>query len=280
MDSAFRDLEKVQAKHGHEMDEIVNTTYKELKEASKSGMSMETAAKSWEIIEKAMGQLAELASDSIGDIVDNHPQLKEKVGGSLDQLKGMADSYGPEAKKELDETYRQIKDVIKGGVSFETVNKIKKVIEEKTEKVKQLGDQAWKKGLEQAKPMLDKNPEVKKLVEENADALKQGNVAELFEKVKSAVSSGNVDELKEYASKAADKAKDSGMGKYIEHYAKMIPGGSEILPKLLKLQEVAKNKSGDAEKILKETYTEVMDVLERKTKDVEKLADEAKKESK
>lgn len=270
----------MQAKHGEEMDQIVQTTYKQLKDASKSGMSMETAAKSWEIIESAMGQLAELASDSISDIVDNHPQLKEKVGGSLDQLKGMADSYGPEAKKELDETYQQIKDVVKGGVSFDTVDKIRKVIEEKTEKVKQMGDQAWKKGLEQAKPMLEKNPEIKKLVEENADALKQGNVAELFEKVKSAVSSGNVDDLKEYASKAADKAKNSGMGSSLEHYAKMIPGGSEILPKLLKLQEVAKNKSGDAEKILKETYKEVQQVLEKKTKDLEKLSEDAKKDSK
>ncbi len=43
------------------------------------------------------------------------------------------------------------------------------MINEKTEKVKKLGDQAWKKGLEQAKPYLDKNPQVKKMVEENAE---------------------------------------------------------------------------------------------------------------
>lgn len=280
VDSAFDDLDKVQYKHGHEMDEIANKAYKELKEATKSGMSMQTAAKAWEILEKTMNDIAQLAADSAEDILDNHPKLKESVGGNLDKLKGMADSYGPEAKKELDETYQQIKDVIKGGVSLETANKIKKVIEEKTDKVKQLGDQAWKKGLEQTRPYLDKSPEMKKLVEENADALKQGNIGELFEKVKDAASSGNLDSLKEYAEKAKEKAKNTGVGKSLEQYAKMIPGGSEILPRLQKLQEVAKTKSGDAEKVLGAAYKDVQDLLEKRIKELEGLAEDAKRESK
>lgn len=262
------------------MDEIANKAYKELKEATKSGMSMQTAAKAWEILEKTMNDIAQLAADSAEDILDNHPKLKESVGGNLDKLKGMADSYGPEAKKELDETYQQIKDVIKGGVSLETANKIKKVIEEKTDKVKQLGDQAWKKGLEQTRPYLDKSPEMKKLVEENADALKQGNIGELFEKVKDAASSGNLDSLKEYAEKAKEKAKNTGVGKSLEQYAKMIPGGSEILPRLQKLQEVAKTKSGDAEKVLGAAYKDVQDLLEKRIKELEGLAEDAKRESK
>ncbi len=258
------------------MDDIVNNAYKELKEATKSGLSLETATKTWEVLEKAMKQLGELASDSAGEILDNHPQLKEKVGGNLDQLKTMADSYGPEAKQQLDETYQQIKDVIKGGVSVDTANKIKQVIEEKTEKVKQLGDQAWKKALEQAAPYLDKNPRAKELIEQNADALKQGNIKEVFDKVRDAVTSGKLEGLNDYVKQATEKAKKSGLGQSIEQYAKMIPGGSEILPKLQKLQEVAKNKSGDAEKILKETYKDVQDILEKKIKELEGLAEEAK----
>lgn len=264
------------------MDEIVNNAYKELKEATKSGLSMQTAASAWEVLEKTMKQLAELASDSAADILDNHPQLKEKVGGNLDQLKSMADSYGPDAKKELDETYKQIKDVVKGGFSMDTANKIKKVIEEKTEKIKKMGDEAFKKGLEQAKPMLDKNPKVKELVEENADALKQGNIGELFDKVKEAVSSGNLDSLQQYAKQATEKAKNSGFGQSIEKYAKMIPGGSEIFPQLQKLQETvekAKGKGPEAEKILKEALEEVKKVLEKKVKDLEGVADDVKKES-
>ncbi|KAG4420783.1 hypothetical protein IFR04_006063 [Cadophora malorum] len=280
VDSAFNDLDKVQAKHGDEVDKIVNNAYKELKAATKSGLSMETAVKAWSILEKTMSQLGELAKDSAGEIIDEHPELKEKLGGGLDQLKGMADSYGPEAKKELDQTYQQIKDVVKGGVSVETINKVKKLIEEKTEKVRKMGDEAWKKGLEQAKPYLDKSPEVKKLVEENADALKQGNVSEIFAKVKDAVSSGNIDSLQDYVKQAGEKAKQSGFGKNIEQYAKMIPGGDQILPKLMKLQEVAKTRGDDAEKILKEAFKDVQDVLNKKTDELEKLADSAKKEAK
>jgi hypothetical protein len=192
----------------------------------------------------------------------------------------MADSYGPEAKKELDQTYQQIKDVVKGGISVETINKVKKLIEEKTEKVRKMGDEAWKKGLEQAKPYLDKSPEVKKLVEENADTLKQGNISEIFAKVKDAVSSGNIDSLQDYVKQAGEKVKQSGFGKNIEQYAKMIPGGDQILPKLMKLQEVAKTRGDDAEKILKEAFKDVQDVLNKKTDELEKLADSAKKEAK
>ncbi|PVH85086.1 hypothetical protein DL98DRAFT_64700 [Cadophora sp. DSE1049] len=280
VDSAFNDLDKVQAKHGDEVDKIVNNAYKELKEATKSGLSMETAVKAWSILEKTMSQLGELAKDSAGEIIDEHPELKEKLGGGLDQLKGMADSYGPEAKKELDQTYQQIKDVVKGGISVETINKVKKLIEEKTEKVRKMGDEAWKKGLEQAKPYLDKSPEVKKLVEENADTLKQGNISEIFAKVKDAVSSGNIDSLQDYVKQAGEKVKQSGFGKNIEQYAKMIPGGDQILPKLMKLQEVAKTRGDDAEKILKEAFKDVQDVLNKKTDELEKLADSAKKEAK
>ncbi|PBP19632.1 hypothetical protein BUE80_DR009664 [Diplocarpon rosae] len=280
VDSAFNDLDKVQAKHGDEVDKIVNKSYAELKEATKSGMSMETAVKSWSILEKTMSQLADLASDSAQEILDEHPQLKEKFGGGLDQLKGMADSYGPEAKKELDQTYQQIKDVVKGGMSVDAISKVKKLIEEKTEKVKKMGDEAWKKGLEQAKPLLEKNPQVKELIEKNAESLKQGNFAELFAKVKDAVSSGNLEKLQDYVKQAGEKAKRGGFGKSIEQYAQMIPGGDQILPKLMKLQEVAKTRGDDAEKILKSAYKEVSEVLSKKTDELEKLADGAKKEAK
>ena len=116
------------------------------------------------------------------------------MGGNLDQLKSMADNYGPEVKKQMDETYQQIADVIKGGVSMESINKVRQLIQDKTEQMTNFGDEAWKKGMEQVKPYLDKNPQVKEIVETNTDSLKKGNFGELFEKVKEAVSSGNTEQ--------------------------------------------------------------------------------------
>jgi len=286
VDSAFNDLDKIQAKHGQEVDDIVNKAYKDLKDVSKGGVNMNTASKSWEIIEEAMSELGRLGVDSASEIMDNHPQIKEKVGGSLDQLKGMADSYGPEAKKELEATYQQIKDVLKGGMSFDTIDKIKKVIEEKTEKVKGMGEEAFKKGLEQAKPYLDKNPEIKKVVEENKESLQKGNTGEVMKKISEALYNNNPESLKEYIKQAGEKAKQStgfdfgNIGDNLEQYAKMIPGGEEILPKLKKLQEVAKSRGDDAEKILKGTYKDVQDVLQKRTAEVEKLAEQAAKDAK
>jgi len=261
----------VQQNHQGEVEKIVNETYKELKEATKSGMNVEMATKTWEILQDAVGKLGELAKDSAGEVLDNHPEMKEKFGGSLDQLKNMAESYGPEAKKELDETYSQIKEVVKGG----DLGKVQKLIEEKSEKMKKFGDEAWKKGMEKWKPYLDKKPEVKKVVEENMDSLKGGNLKEVFEQVSKAVEGGNTEDLKKYVKDAGEKAKNSGVGKGIEGYAKMIPGGSEILPKLQKLQEVARTRGDEAEKILKGTYKDIQDVLQRRISEAEKLAEKA-----
>ena len=286
VDSAFKDLETVQEKHSGEVDQIVNETYKELKDATKTGMSVESMSKVWEVLQNAVSKLGQLAGDSASDILDNHPQLKDKVGGSLDQLKGMGDTYGPEAKKEVEETYQQIKDVVKGGFSADTVSRVQQLIQEKTEKVKKLGDEAWKQGMDKWMPYLDKKPEVKKVVEENLDSLKKGNMKEVFEQVRKAVEGGNVDELKKYVKDAGEKAKKSGSGmgqgiqQSIEQYAQMIPGGSEILPKLQKLQEVIRTRGDDAEKILKNTYKDIQDVLEKRISEAEKLAEKAGKESK
>jgi hypothetical protein len=281
VDSAFGDLEKIQEKHGDEVNRIVERTYGELKSASKSGVSMETATKSWEILEKAITELGELASDSASEILDRHPKLKEQVGGNLDKLKEMTNGYGgEEAKKELEQTYAQIKDVIKGGFSADTIAKVKQVIEEKTEKVKKLGDEVWKKGLEQAKPYLDKNPQVKEMVEKNADTLKSGNVKEVFEKVKKAAETGNLEDLKGFVKQAGEKANNSGVGQSLEQYAKMIPGGSEIVPQLVKLKEVAEKRGEQGEGILMGAYEDVKNVLRRRIGEAEKLTEKAKDDAK
>lgn len=280
VDAAFNDLDKVQQKHGDKVDKIVGDAYEELKAVTKNGMNFETAQKTWEVLEKTISQLSELAKDSAFEILDNHPQIKEKVGGNLDQLKSMAESYGPEAKKELDQTYAQIKDIVAGGVGVGTVAQIKKIVDEKVQKMKSLGDEAWKKGLEQATPYLNKNPQLKEILEKNADSLKQGNFSELFEKVKESASSGNTESLEGYVKEVSQKAKDSGLGDNFQEYAKMIPGADKILPKLQQLQEVAKTHGGDAEKILKGAYEDVQEVLKRRVAEAEKLAQKAETDAK
>ena len=280
VDSAFKDLDDIRSKHGDEVDKVVRDAYAELQEVAKNGdISILTAKRAWDIIVKHLGRIGDLAGDSAQQIMDNHPQLKEKVGGNIDKLKEYGDKYGPEAKKEADRTWQQISDIVKTGLSAENVTKIQKVVQEKVDKMKQLGDEAYKKGMEQAKPYLDKNPKVKELVEQNADALKSGNVSELYNKIKSAVESGDTGDLESYVKSAAGKAKESGFGG-LDQYLNKIPGGDQIIPKLSQLQEAAEKHGDEAQKIIKDAVSEISEILKKKGSEAEDLAKKAKEDSK
>lgn len=284
IDSAFNDLDEIHAKHGDEVDAIVKEAYNELKGVShESGMSIASAQKAWEILQKHLNRIAELAVDSAQEIMNNHPALKEKVGGNLEHLKQLGDNYGPEAKKQVEQTWEEIRNILKNGANFQSVSKIQALVQDKTKKLQELGQQAWEKGMEQAKPYLEKSPKVKQLVEENKDALRQGNAMELYNKIKDSVSSGNTDSLEKYIKNAVNKVGQGGGssgGGGLEQYLNMIPGASEIMPKLGQLRDIAQKHGPEAEKIAKETYDEMQQVLRRKIREAEKIAEKAKRESK
>ncbi|KAL9108994.1 MAG: hypothetical protein Q9187_008216 [Circinaria calcarea] len=276
VETAFNDLDSIRNKHGDKVDEIVKEAYNELKGiTNEKGMSFETARQAWEILQKHLKAIGNLAGDAAHDILNNHPEIKEKVGGNLDQLKAMGERYGPEAKKQVDQTWDQMQDIIKSGVSVNTANKIRSLIQEKMELVQKMGDDAWSKGLEQAKPYLDKSPKVKKLIEENAEQLKQGNVGELWQKIKEATTSGDTSSVESYIKSAVDKAKQTGGSATggLDQYLKMIPGADQIVPKLTQMQEIAQKHGKEAESLMKETVQEMQQVLQRKVGEAEKLAE-------
>lgn len=284
VDTAFDDLDKVRRNNKEDADRILNDAYKHFQDISKSGLSMESLRRVYDALADLAAKLADLSTDALGDIMDNHPQLKDKFGGSIDQLKQMGDQYGPEAKKQVSETWRQVRDIAAGGLTASNLDKARKLVEDKVKEVQKLGDEAWKKGLEQAKPYLDKNPQVKELVEKNADALKQGNAKELFERAKAAVESGKMGDLEGYVNKAVEKSKSKGSqlagGTGLEQYIGQIPNGSEILSKLQQLKEVAEKHTEEGEKLVKETMEELKKVLENKADKAEDILKKAKQESK
>lgn len=284
VDSAFQDIDTLREGHGDEVNELITDAYKQLQNVSKSGLSMETASRTLDVLADLSKKLANLTGDAFADILDNHPQAKEKFGGSINQLKQMGDQYGPDAKQQVEETFKQLKEIMAGGFSAANVDKARRVVEDKLEKLKGLGDEAWSKGLEQAKPLLEKNPKVKSLVEDNADALKQGNAKELFETVKRAVESGDVGNLQDYIKKATEKAKSQGSraasGLGLDQYFKMLPSGGDILSKVNQLKEVADKHKDEGEQLLKETMEEVNKVLEKKWEKAKEIGEKAKKDTK
>ena len=276
VDAFFDDLDTIHKKHGREVDNLVKEAYNEMKDnVSSEGMSIASAQKGWTVLQKYMNRLADLAGDASEDILNNHPALKEKLGGNIDQLKQLGENYGPEAKKQVDDTWNQVRDTLKSGVGAGTIPQIQSIIQDKTQKVREMGNKLWEQGMEKAKPLLDKSPEAKKLIEENKEQLKQGNVQELYENIKETAQSGNTDKLREYVNNTVSKAKKSASSAStggLEQYLSEIPGASEIVPQLTKMYRIAQDKGEEAEKIAKDTVKEIEDVLNRRVGQAQDLA--------
>ncbi|KAL8987108.1 MAG: hypothetical protein Q9169_008725, partial [Polycauliona sp. 2 TL-2023] len=184
-------------------------------------------------------------------------------------------------------TWNQVGDIIKGGIGVGTIPQIQSLIQDKTQKVREMGNKLWDQGMEKAKPYLDKSPEVKKLVEENKEQLKQGNAMELVEKIKDSVQSGSTDDLKQYVQSTVEKTKKSTTGGSggsgsggLEQYLQMIPGGGEIVPQLTKMYHIAQEHGEDAENIAKEAIHEIEDVLKRRVGEAQDLASKANEKRK
>lgn len=196
----------------------------------------------------------------------------------------MGEQYGPEAKKQVDETWCKLKYIFAGGFSATSLEKARQLIKEKVQQVRKLGDQAWKKGLEEAKPYLDKSPKAKELIEKNSDALMQGNLKELFDKLRSAVQSNDMGDLEDYVNDAVDKAKstgaDAGGASSLDKYMKMLPQGDEILPELQQIGQIAEKHKEEGEQLLKETVEDLKKVLEKQSQKAQDIVREAKKEAK
>ena len=289
VDRAFDDLEKIRARHEGEVDEIVQETYYELKNVTKSGFTAESASQAWEVISATFVRIGQLAGDAFEDIIENHPQLKEKIGGQYSQLKQMGEQYGPEAKKQVDETWNEIQNILKSGFSVDSFSKIQKLVQDKSQQIQKYGDQAWQKGIEQAKPLLDKSPQLKELVENNKDKLLQGDLSQLWQKMQEAVKSGNTDDITKFVKDQANKASQSSSvgslsslasGSGIEQLLNYIPGGSDISGKLQQLQEISQKHGKEAEGIVKSAVDEIKKVLQSKMEEAEKLKNKAEKDAK
>ncbi|KAK3051514.1 hypothetical protein LTR09_007169 [Extremus antarcticus] len=155
LDTAFKDLESVKQKHSDEVDKIVSEAYGELRDASKKGMNFEAATEVYSILSKHLERLFSLAGDAGEDILNNHPQLKEKLGGSTDQLKQLGEKYGPKARQQIDETWKQVQDIINTGLRPDNIEKIRNLLQDKVKEIRKMGEEAYEEGKDQAKEVKE-----------------------------------------------------------------------------------------------------------------------------
>lgn len=282
VDSAFKDLETINEQHGPEVEKIVKDAYDQLKDATKNGASFETAVAAWAVLQSTLTRIGHLAKDAGQDIMKNHPDLQKKFGGQFEQLQKMGEQYGPEAKKQVDDVYKQIQDIAKGGLSSDTFKKIQDLVQQKSEELKKMGGQAYSKGMEEAKPYLDKYPKIKEFVEKNKDQLQQGNVAEMWQKLKSVAEKGDTDEAMKYLQEQVDNVKNKASSKgsqmpgSVSALLGSFPGADELGDKFKALQELYSKRGKEAEDLIKSAVSDVKKVLEKHVDEGQKLAEKSK----
>ncbi|KAL2161796.1 hypothetical protein VTH06DRAFT_7580 [Thermothelomyces fergusii] len=292
VDAAFDDLAAVREKHADEVDRIVRETYREFQDVARAGLSLESASRAYDALAKLGKRMAGLGGSAADQILERHPQLDDKVGGPIRQLKEMGARYGPEAGRLVDETWSQVSDALSRGVSAESADEVRRIVQERMREVRRAGDEFWEKSLAQAGPYLDKSPRLRELVTSNRDALKQGDLAGLFGQLRSLGEGGDAAKVEEYVRQAVGKAKEksseaagggsvstglSALGQFVG--VSSDDAGRQLQDHIGLLSEVVSKHSAEGRQLLDETKTELRKLLEEKAQKAQKIAERARNEA-
>ncbi|QRV94098.1 hypothetical protein RhiJN_22116 [Ceratobasidium sp. AG-Ba] len=319
IDATFDALDELHDQHREEFDKIINGTYNDIKKVvnERKTMNVDSALAVLGVLQHRLGEFAtfagNLSSDAISPILEKHPQLRDSLGGSWDELKSLAKKHGPEVKKLYDDTANKIISTVESqGVSASSLASIVQIVREKRDEAKRLAERgakdAWERARRQAGPALDKMPEIRKTLDENASTLMSigggglaaiggSNVKEIWDRInqlansKGGIDQNKVDELRRFIQEKVDQAKQGG-GSMVSRFTesggfesmvKMIPGGQKALestPDLKELFKITQSKSGDAQKLAQETYDDILKVLKDKAEKAKRLGESAAKEAK
>lgn len=250
IDPMFDTLDELKRTHCDEAEKIIQGLYDEVKDTvTKGGFDLDTGEKVLEILKRRAAEVEELGAnagtDFVKTILDKNPQLRDAIGGRYDDLKRLVVIHGPEAKAVYDDLVKQLREIFNKGISPSSIKQVQDLVEQKTKEVQELGQKAgqyaWDKASEQAKPYLDKMPDVKRTLDENMKSLLgsgEKNIQEVYDKVKEVADKGvnkkNVEDLENMIKdKAKQASQSSGMNwddawQTLGQYIKKKPGGKEV----------------------------------------------------
>lgn len=324
LDSAFESLDQLSSgPHAKEAEKILADTYAELKKIfQEGGFDASTAEKVQHVVEDKSKALRRLMGDVGQEILDKNPKLAETLkstgdSAALQELKKFASDVGPEANEIIQDTYKELNDLLKNGSVTDptTLYKATSIIHEKTQAVKELSSKAAERAWDDASAalkkeggVLDKLPsEVKTALEDNMDGLRRvalsggsvGGVYEIFKMIRKYATSNDKDassKLKEYITQKVGEGKDTAQSmanmseeswgravEMVEKYVKSMPGGEKALsaaPPMKELYKLAQQKSPEARKLMEDTLKDLSDVLNKRLEQAKELAGETKEEGK
>lgn len=264
IDSVFDSVDELHAAHREEVDAIISGAYKDIKKIidERKSVNVDSVLAVLGVLQKRAAELGNvtgnLTSDAVAPILERHPKLRDSIGGSWDEFKDFAKRNGPAVKKLYDDTANKIVDTVQSkGVTPTSIATIVQIVRDKSEEAKKVAENtakdAWERARKQAGPTLDKIPEIKKTLDENASvlmsiggggiaAMSGANVREIWNRIrqvadiKGGINEDRVNELKDFILEKVEEAKRGGQKKItnkitgggFENMVKMIPGGEEV----------------------------------------------------
>ena len=205
VEKCFGRLADIRKTHEMEVNNIARDTYEELRTVAtkKRSTSLDRVNETWYILSRRMDQLSRLAGDQAQQMLDHHPELRDELNGSLDRLRRLGDHLGPGAKKQVDETFDQMSSIVKQGVDATTGQQLRDLVNTKTKELAWRREKAWQTAQDQIQPLLERNPHVKAIFDQNLEILQRGRAKDVVEKLRQAVLSGSTGELERYIDRYA-----------------------------------------------------------------------------
>lgn len=222
VDSSFDVLDELHDTHRAELDHILQAAYDDitaiLTEASSKGLDgadAATAGRLVTVLAKHMGALNALAGRAGGDAFSRFeqrfPQAAQTLGTSYGELRALAERSGPEAKKIVEDSIKQVQDVFVNKGAPDAINHAKEVLKDQG---KRLREMMWDHAAEAVK----EDPQLRDLLNENKEAFVQsgataGTLKEVFERVKQVAKEGggkeSISKMREYLQGKVKEAKEA-----------------------------------------------------------------------
>ncbi|KAI9003171.1 hypothetical protein BC832DRAFT_532428 [Gaertneriomyces semiglobifer] len=315
IDSTFDSLDEIRSEHGEEFDKVITQTYKDVKQIiqdDKSGLDVVTGNRILDVMKRHAKEFKDLAKKAgktaFSELEEKFPGVAQKLGGGYEEFQHLAAKAGPEAKKTLDEVSQQMHEIFNKGLTPDAYKQARDLIQSKSAQIKELAQKqsqaAWDKGLDQAKPYIDKVPELRQLLNDNSGKFVASAVSltgasdtsftKIFEQVKDIAEASNdqrkdkIAKFREFVQKKAGDSKDAGVATLergwegLQEWVKVVPGGSEALqqiPDVSVLVRLSQEKGDDAKELAKETYEDVLKILQEKAEKARKIVEDGKQKA-
>ncbi|KAM0788058.1 hypothetical protein ACM66B_001230 [Microbotryomycetes sp. NB124-2] len=313
VDATFDQLDKLAKDHGPEVQKLVKDTYDDIVKAAQSGK--DASDKIANVLTEAATKVQKLIGDEsqklLNTLQDKFPDAGNALAQQYEDLNKLADKHGPEASRIASSFYNDAAAIVsKGGLNAQTLESVQNLLRDKTNEVKDFtqraGKDAWQASAKSAGPLLDKLPDVKKLVDDNVSKL--GNVVgeeraqvvkELYgelEKIGKSGKSldemrkdaqklveskvGTLEELKKKGAEAGGDLKDQAF-KYFESATGLTGIGKTIEGiDLQQLRNVAEKHGEEGQKILSSAYDEIREVLKKHGEQAKQVGEQAAQDAK